>query len=73
MITDHLVVLQIIIPLMAAPLCVFIRNANVTWALATIISWICLVISITLMQQVMATGEIIYELGGSPLGDRVPR
>ena len=64
MITDHLVVLQIIIPLMAAPLCVFIRNANVTWALATIISWICLVISITLMQQVMATGEIIYELGG---------
>ena len=64
MITDHLVVLQIIIPLMAAPLCVFIRNANVTWALATVISWICLAISITLMQQVMATGEIIYELGG---------
>jgi multicomponent Na+:H+ antiporter subunit D len=61
---DHLIVLQIIIPLMAAPLCVFIRNPHFTWALATVVSWICLAISIALIQQVTASGEIIYELGG---------
>ena len=61
---DHLIVLQIIIPLMAAPLCIFIRNPHFTWALATFVSWICLAISIALMQQVMASGEIVYELGG---------
>ena len=63
-VSDHLIILQIIIPLIAAPLCVFIRNPHFTWALATLVSWICLAISIALMQQVMSSGEIIYELGG---------
>ncbi len=64
MIEAQLPVLQIIIPLMAAPVCVFLRNATATWALATIVSWITLAISIVLLRQVIAGGEIAYEIGG---------
>ncbi len=61
---DQLPVLQIIIPLIAAPICILLRNAFLTWVLATATSWICLAISVALLQQVLASGEIIYELGG---------
>ncbi|NQV98829.1 MAG: monovalent cation/H+ antiporter subunit D family protein [Rhodospirillales bacterium] len=60
----HLPILQVIIPLIAAPVCVFLRHPLITWALATVISWVCLAISIMLLQQVQASGEIIYEIGG---------
>lgn len=64
MIEAHLPVLQILIPLLAAPICIFLRHPVATWALATGVSWVCLVISIALLQQVLAGGEIIYEIGG---------
>lgn len=64
MIDAHLPILQIIVPLMAAPVCIFLRQAFLTWVLATAVSWVCLAISIMLLQQVLASGEIIYELGG---------
>ncbi len=64
MIEAHLPILQVIIPLLAAPICVFLRHPVATWALTTVVSWICLAISIWLLQQVQAGGEIIYEIGG---------
>ena len=63
MIAPHLPVLQIIVPLMAAPVCVALRHPRATWLLAVIISWLCLAMSVTLLQQVLATGPISYELG----------
>jgi multicomponent Na+:H+ antiporter subunit D len=64
MIAYHLPVLQIIIPLMAAPLCMFLRNHFWTWVLAVAVSWLCLPMSVGLLLQVMDQGVIVYELGG---------
>ena len=64
MIAAHYPVLQIVIPLIAAPLCVLVRRGTWSWLLAVAASWICLYISVQLLLQVMASGPISYELGG---------
>ena len=64
MIAQHLPILQIILPLMAAPVCMVIRHPQVVWIWATLIAFLCLPISIALLVQVMAEGIIVYELGG---------
>lgn len=64
MIAQHLPVIQIILPLMAAPICMIIRHPHVVWIWATLIAWLCLPISIALLMQVMESGVIVYELGG---------
>ena len=64
MIENHLPILQIIIPLVAAPVCIFLRHPVLTWALTTVVSWITFYISLRLLLQVLDSGEIIYELGG---------
>ena len=63
-ITQHLPVLQVVLPLFFAPLCVLVRQQNIAWLIALIVSWGSFLISILLLQQVLATGEIIYALGG---------
>lgn len=67
---QHLPILQVVVPLMAAPLCVILRNRLAARVLATAIAATCLAIAITLLRQVTATGPIQYELGGfaPPLG-----
>ena len=64
MIAQHLPILQIILPLMAAPVCMVIRHPHVVWIWATLIALLCLPMSIALLMQVMVEGVIIYELGG---------
>ena len=64
MIAQHLPILQIVLPLMAAPVCMVIRHPQVVWIWATLITFLCLPISIALLVQVMAEGVIVYELGG---------
>jgi len=64
LIAQHLPVIQIILPLMAAPICMIIRHPHVVWIWATLIAWLCLPISIALLMQVMESGVIVYELGG---------
>jgi len=59
----HLPALQIVLPLVAAPLCVVLRDARAAWALTLLISWAALAIAIMLLVQVLATGPITYELG----------
>ena len=60
----HLPILQVIVPLLAAPLAVVIRHKDGAWLLATVSSWFSLAISIALLLQVQETGIITYELGG---------
>jgi multicomponent Na+:H+ antiporter subunit D len=59
----HLPALQIVLPLVAAPLCVVLRDARAAWALTLLISWAALAISIALLTKVLANGPIAYELG----------
>jgi len=59
----HLPALQVVIPLIAAPLCIVLRRAVPAWSLALAVSWTCLAIAIALLGQVMEGGVISYRLG----------
>ncbi|MBI1371880.1 MAG: monovalent cation/H+ antiporter subunit D family protein [Phycisphaera sp.] len=61
----HLPVLQVVIPLLAAPACVVIRQRHLVWLWATVVTWACLAMSIGLLMRVYPTGgAITYEIGG---------
>ena len=60
----HLPILQVIVPLMAAPACLILRRPQLVWMFTLLASTIAFIISILLLQQVMQTGTISYELGG---------
>lgn len=67
---SHLPILQVIIPLMAAPACLLLRQQRVVWMFATLSAALTLVVSFQLLYQVLHGGTIIYELGGweAPVG-----
>lgn len=60
----HLPVLQVIVPLLAAPLCLMLRRPRLVWLFSLLVSTCTFLISILLLQQVMVSGTVIYELGG---------
>jgi multicomponent Na+:H+ antiporter subunit D len=60
---DDLPALQVVVPLMAAPLCVLVRRAGAAWLLALAASSTSLGIAITLLLQVQGGGTISYLLG----------
>lgn len=62
----HFPVLQVVLPLMTAPLIVLVKNKNAAWFLATLCAFIGFYISAELLQSVRASGEIIYEIGAWP-------
>ena len=64
MIAAHLPILQVILPLIAAPLCVLLRRPALAWGLALVISWTALAIAIALLVQVLDEGQVSYLLGG---------
>ena len=63
MIAAHLPILQVAIPLVAAPISVFCRKAALAWYLTFIVSVTALLISIALLGQVLEQGSISYMLG----------
>jgi multicomponent Na+:H+ antiporter subunit D len=62
-ISVHLPILQVILPLLAAPVCVLLRNGNLAWVFALAVSWVSFVIAILLLSQVMDGSTITYALG----------
>jgi len=65
-IEPHLPVLQIVIPLLCAPICVLLRHPRLSWMWATAIIWIAFFIALVLLGKVLASGLIIYEIGNWP-------
>ena len=63
-ISSHLPILQVVIPLMAAPLCVMLRKGMFSWLLASSVCWLSLIISCVLCKQVLESGDISYAIGG---------
>ncbi len=63
MIAAHLPALQIVIPLLAAPLCLLLRRGALAWALALAVSWAALAIAALLLIEVLNDGPISYEMG----------
>ena len=61
MLSSHLPVLVIVIPLICAPLCILFRGKDQAFGIALVAIWSCLVTA-----RVMTEGTISYELGGWP-------
>ena len=64
--TDHLVVLEVVLPLLAAPACVLLRNPRVTRLFSLGIVAACFAVAVALLVQVRGGGVISYQLGGWP-------
>ncbi|MCH6578209.1 MAG: monovalent cation/H+ antiporter subunit D family protein [Proteobacteria bacterium] len=60
---QHLPALQIVVPLVAAPICLLLRRGDLAWGLTLIVSWAALAIAVMLLHAVITGGVISYELG----------
>lgn len=67
---DQLPALQVVLPLVGAPLCLLLRRPGATWAVFAAIAAVSLAISLTLAVQVATGGPISYAHGGwaPPMG-----
>ena len=64
MITPHLPILQVVIPLLAAPLCLIVNNRRYAWGISLLASWASFAIAVLLLREVRTGEEISYALGG---------
>lgn len=64
MILAHLPALQIVIPLISAPLCALVPSGRAAWLLATLVSWLALAMAVAMLAEVTANGALDYEMGG---------
>ena len=55
--------LQVVLALLAAPVCLILRRPNAAWAVATVITWISLALALSLLGRVLETGVILYPMG----------
>lgn len=67
---DHLPVLQVVIPLLAATLCALLPRGIYAWAFTLIVSWTLPITAAALLWRVLSEGTISYPLGGwlPPIG-----
>ena len=61
---SNLPALQVVVPLLSAPLCVVLRREIVSYGIALAASWAALVMAIGLLYQVLTGGPISFALGG---------
>lgn len=64
MIMQHLPALQVVLPLLAAPICFLIPNNRLCWLFSTLVSWIAFVCSIFLVIATRDGSELHYAFGG---------
>ena len=63
MLLSNLPALQVVIPLVSAPLCLLLRNPRHAWACALTVSWLVLAMAVMLLQHVFTDGTISYAIG----------
>ena len=63
MLLSNLPALQVVIPLVAAPVCLLLRNPRHAWAWSTVVSWLVLAMALLLVQRVTAGGTLSYAIG----------
>lgn len=66
MIAANLPALQVVLPLLAAPICLLLGKGRLSWLFATLVAWVCFYISILLTQAVHSQGVLEYAMGGWP-------
>ena len=62
-IVTHLPALQVVLPLMAAPLTVLLRRRTLAYAVALLVSWLAFAIALALLWRVNHEGLISYAIG----------
>ena len=62
--TFHLPVLQVVIPLLAAPLCFLLRKEALVRIFTVLVTFTCFAISTSLLGQVLDDQVLVYEFGG---------
>jgi len=60
---DHLIVLQVIIPMLAAPLVALVRAPGLSWAAAVATSLMAFAIAVSLTGSILQGEEITYAMG----------
>ncbi|SET51111.1 monovalent cation/H+ antiporter subunit D family protein [Thalassotalea agarivorans] len=60
----HAPVLPIILPLMAAPLCIILAKRQLAWLFATLVSALSFCVSVSLLLTTLDQGVVSYALGG---------
>ncbi len=63
MIAAHLPVLQVVIPLVSAPVCVLLRRDKPAWGFTLVVSWVVLGAAVLLLARTLAEGTISYAIG----------
>ena len=64
MISSQFPALQVVLPLMMAPIALIVRNPRAVWMLTLLVTWMTFAISLSLLMQVLDGGTIIYRIGG---------
>lgn len=64
MLSPHLPILPIILPLIAAPLCIFLGRSTLPWLAATLISAASFIVSAMLLVASIDQGALSYAVGG---------
>ena len=63
MFISNLPALQVVVPLVSAPVCLLLRNPRHAWVCALTVSWLVLAIAVMLVQRVYDGGTLSYALG----------
>ncbi len=64
--TSQLPALQVVVPLLTAPLVILLRAPGLSWAAATAASVMSFAIAVALTAEVLTGGSISYDMGGWP-------
>ncbi len=64
--TTHLPALQVVVPMLTAPLVVLMRVPGLAWATAAVASFMAFIIAVSLTGAVLQGGSVIYLMGSWP-------
>ncbi len=64
MVTPHLLVLLVVIPLVSAPVCLLLRRERLAWGFTLTVSWAVLANALLVLESVLSAGTLSYALGG---------
>ena len=65
-ISPHLSILQVVVPMIAAPIVMIMQRPQTAWAFTMAVCWTAFAIACALLTQVMQSGPVEYEIGGWP-------
>ncbi len=70
MIAEHAIILVVVLPLLAAPLCILLGRGVLSWMAASLTVWTSFGLALHLLQRVLSEGTLRYAIGGweAPVG-----